>query len=81
MKKFSNTKMLLILILIMELALIIYLKQETNRLGEIHKDVFKSISTSSYRLGCLQASDSNIFLCEELTNNFVRSYIPNIELE
>jgi hypothetical protein len=81
MKNLSTTELLLILILLLELGLIIYLKQENNRLDEIHRSVFKSIATSSYRLGCLQASDVNIFLCEELTNEFVRSNIPNVELD
>lgn len=79
MKHTNN--LLLVLVIIIELGIIIFLKQKNDYLDNMHKVVIGNIMEHSFKLGCLKGSDNNIFFCEELTRDFKINYIPNLELE
>ena len=80
MKNLSNITILLILILIIEFGIIIHLKQENEYLDNMHKFVISNIMKNSFKLGCLEGSEHNIFICEELTRTYELNGIPNLEL-
>jgi hypothetical protein len=78
--KYTNN-LLLVLVIIIELGIIIFLKQKNDYLDNMHKIVISNIMEHSFKLGCLRGSDTNIFLCEQMTRDFKLNDIPNLELE